>query len=138
VPRLDYYAASPSAMAALMALEIAVEHLGLPAPLLLLVKLRVSQINHCAFCVDLHAADALRAGVPAVQLQALTAWRAAACFSGAEREALALAEALLETPPRLPAPAYLSVPQLAALTLAVNLALAWNHLGVGFRAVPPL
>src|SRR6185295_12037413 len=96
--RLDYYAASPAAMQAMMGLEIAVGRLGLEASLLCLLKLRASQINGCAFCVDLHSGDALAAGESPARLDAIAGWREADCFSARERAALAWTESLARLP----------------------------------------
>ena len=138
--RLDYYAASPEAMKALMRLEIAVERLGLDASLLYLVKLRASQINGCGFCVDLHAKDAILAGESPRRLHALADWRDEPCFTDRERAALAWTESLTLLPTSAAPDAHykalaanFSPTDQASLTLAISLALVWNLVGVGFR-----
>src|SRR5471032_3078790 len=73
--RANFYTASPDAMKAMMALETAVGKLGLEAPLLELVKLRASQINGCAFCVDTHTTDARKAGESERRLHGVSVWR---------------------------------------------------------------
>lgn len=141
--RLDYYAASPAAMQAMIGMEIAVERIGLDASLLYLVKLRCSQINGCAFCVDLHSGDALACGESSARLDAVAGWREADCFIDRERAALAWTESLALLPASQ-APdnhyavlaAEFSPCEQGALTLAISVALAWNHFGVGFRVAP--
>ncbi|HEY1149185.1 MAG TPA: carboxymuconolactone decarboxylase family protein [Pseudoduganella sp.] len=141
--RLDYHAASPAAMQAMMGVEIAVERLGLEASLLYLVKLRCSQINGCAFCVDLHSGDALACGEASARLDAVAGWREADCFSARERAALAWTESLALLPAsRAPDGDYVALAaefspcEQGALTLAISDAMAWTHFGVGFRTVP--
>ena len=84
----------PDAMEALMALGTAAKKGGVPSRTLDLVHLRASQINGCSFCVDMHARDAKKAGETDERLFAVAAWREAPYFTGAERAALALAEAV--------------------------------------------
>ena len=76
-PRLDFYKASPDAARAMLALEAAVNKLGLEPSLLELVKLRASQINGCAYCVDLHSSDARKRGESERRLHAVAVWREA-------------------------------------------------------------
>jgi len=126
-----------------MALEIAVERLGLETSLLYLVKLRASQINGCGFCVDLHSHDAMAAGESERRLHAVADWRGADCFTRREAAAFTWTEALAQLPASgvsdadyaLMADAFTPSEQ-GALTLAINAALAWNRFGVGFRAAP--
>src|SRR3954471_18416535 len=92
--RIDYYSASQEAVSAMLALEKAVSKLGLEPKLLDLVKLRASQINGCAFCVDLHTSDARKAGESERRLYAVTVWRETPFFTERERAALAWTEAL--------------------------------------------
>ncbi len=92
--RIDPYTASPDAVRALTALESAVMHLGLEPLLLDLVKLRASQINGCAFCVDLHATDARKKGETERRLAAVVVWRDTPFFTTRERAALAWTELL--------------------------------------------
>src|SRR5471030_1526335 len=92
--RLDYHQASPDAMNALMALELTVLRLGLEPRLLQLVKLRASQINGCAYCIDMESGEARRGGETPRRLGALALWRESALFSEPERAALAWTEAL--------------------------------------------
>lgn len=138
--RVDYHQASPEALKALIALELAVQRCGLDARLLQLVKLRASQINGCAFCIDMESAEARRAGVSFRRLAALALWRDSPLFSEPERAALAWTEALTELGPAAPRDAALDLMsrhfdarQIADWTLAIAAINCWNRMGVGFR-----
>jgi len=142
-PRIDFYTASPDAMKAMMALEGAVNKLPLEKSLLELVKMRTSQINGCAFCLDMHSTDARKAGETERRLYTLSAWREAPFFSARERAALAWTEALTriaeshapdEDYERLNAE--FSPAEQVNLTLAINTINSWNRLAVGFRKMP--
>jgi len=141
--RADYYNSSPDAMKAMMALEVAVKKLGLEPSLLELVKLRASQINGCAFCVDMHSSDARKAGETERRLHAVSVWRETPFFSARERAALAWTEALTNLP-TTHAPdadyellkASFSDKEQVDLTLAISTINAWNRFGVGFRVMP--
>lgn len=143
--RLDFYAASPDAMKAMMGLEIAVGKLGLEPTLIELIKLRASQINNCAFCVDMHTGDARKAGESERRLHAVAVWRETPFFSARERAALAWTEALTLLPSSH-APdadyaalaAQFSAREMVDLTMAINSINSWNRLGVGFRKMPTL
>ena len=93
-PRLDFYKASPEALKALIALEVALGKLDLDPLLVDLVKLRASQINGCAYCVDLHASDARKKGETERRLYAVPVWRETPFFTNRERAALAWTEAI--------------------------------------------
>jgi AhpD family alkylhydroperoxidase len=92
--RLNPYKAAPKAYEAMMALQSYVNSCGLKAPLLELVKLRASQINGCAYCIDMHTKDARAAGETEQRLYLLDAWREAPFYSERERAALLWTEAL--------------------------------------------
>ncbi len=95
--RIDYRTASPAAFKAMLELETCVRDAGLDPALLELVKTRVSQINGCAHCLDMHARDARRGGESDQRLDVLAAWREAGdLYSAPERAALALAEAVTQ------------------------------------------
>ncbi|MDB6446268.1 alkylhydroperoxidase AhpD family core domain-containing protein [Pseudomonas sp. NFACC32-1] len=142
-PRIDFYTASPDAFKAMMALETAVSKLGLEKSLLELVKLRSSQINGCAFCIDMHTADARKDGETERRLYAVTAWREAPFFTGRERAALAWTEALTRlSDTHAPDADYallsehFSPKEMVDLTVAINTINGWNRLAVGFRKMP--
>lgn len=143
--RLDFFAASPEAIKAMMALEVASSKLGLELSLLELVRLRASQINGCAFCVDMHTTDARKAGETERRLHAVVVWREAPFFSARERAALAWTEALtLVAASHAPDADYaqlkehFSEKEMVALTLAIGTINTWNRLSVGFRKLPAL
>jgi AhpD family alkylhydroperoxidase len=141
--RIDFYKASPDAIKALIALEAAVIKLGFEAPLLELVKLRASQINGCAFCVDLHTSDARKRGETERRLYAVSVWRETPFFSARERAALAWTEAITNIA-QTHAPdedynnlsAHFSEREMVNLTLAINAINSWNRLSIGFRKMP--
>jgi AhpD family alkylhydroperoxidase len=141
--RIDYYKASKEATGAMMALEKAVNAFGLEPSLLELVKLRASQINGCAFCVDLHTSDARKAGESDRRLHAVTVWREAPFFTPRERAALAWTESLTRLPDTHAADAdyallreQFSDKEMADLTVAIIAINGWNRLAVGFRKMP--
>ena len=142
-PRIDFYTASPDAFKAMLALETAVSKLGLEKSLLELVKLRSSQINGCAFCIDMHTADARKEGETERRLYAVTAWREAPFFTGRERAALAWTEALTRiSETHAPDADYallsehFNPKEMVDLTVAINAINGWNRLAVGFRKMP--
>jgi AhpD family alkylhydroperoxidase len=141
--RINFYAASPDAMKAMLALESAVGKLGLEQPLIELVKLRASQLNGCAYCVDTHAADARQAGESERRLMGVSVWRETPFFTPRERAALAWTEALtLLADTHAPDADYaalaaeFSPAEQVNLTLAISTINAWNRFGVGFRKLP--
>ena len=138
--RLDFYKASPDALKALIALDVAVGKLGLEPALLDLVKLRASQINGCAFCVDLHASDLRKKGESERRVYAVTVWRETPFFTPRERAALAWTEAITcVADTHAPDADYdalraaFSEAEMVNLTLAIGLINSWNRLSIGFR-----
>ena len=93
-PRLDAFATAPELIQPMLAMENAVKKSGLELGLIELIKLRVSQINGCAYCVHMHTNDARRMGESEDRLHLLTAWRESPLYSDRERAALAWAETL--------------------------------------------
>ncbi len=142
--RMDYNAASPAGMRALGAVHGYVRQSGLPSRLVDLVFLRVSQINGCAYCIDMHSRDLLKAGLPVEHLVLVAAWpEAGGIFGEQERAALAWAEAVTRLGDRgVPdsafeaAAAVFGEKQLADLTIAVGLMNAYNRVAISFRATP--
>lgn len=130
-------------MNAMLGLEKFLHTCGLPLNLLHLVKLRVSQINGCAYCIDMHSKDLRAAGDSEQRLYLLDAWREAPSFyTDRERAALAWAEAVTRvTEGHVPdsvyeqARAQFSEQELVNLTLAVTTINAWNRLSIAFRSV---
>ncbi|MDO9707755.1 carboxymuconolactone decarboxylase family protein [Paracraurococcus lichenis] len=144
-PRIDYAAVSPKLLQAMLGLEKAVASSGLERPLLELVKMRASQINGCAYCLDMHARDARKAGETEARLYLLNAWREAPHYTPRERAALAWTEALTRVADTH-APdadyealkAHFSEEEIVRLSFAIVAINGWNRLAIGFRAVPPL
>ena len=143
-PRIDFYkAAPPGAAAAMRGLEKHVRECGLEPPLLELVKTRASQINKCAYCIDMHTKDARAAGETEQRLYALNAWRETPFYSDRERAALEWTEAVtLISDNDVPDDLYervakhFSEQEMVNLTLAVIAINGWNRLAIPFRAVP--
>jgi len=143
--RTDFYTASPDAMKALIALEVAVSKLGIEKSLLELIKLRSSQINGCAFCVDMHTTDMRNAGETERRIATVCVWRETAFFTERERAVLAWTEALTLLA-KTGAPdidyeglaALFSPKEMVDISLAICTINAWNRLGVGFRKHPAL
>jgi AhpD family alkylhydroperoxidase len=141
--RLDYQKASPAAVKAMMALEGAVHRAGLDPLLVDLVKMRASQINGCAYCLDMHSKDAMARGETAQRLFGLDAWRETPYYTERERAALEWTEALtLVSETHVPDEAFAAVKgqfsdeEIVNLTLAVVAINGWNRFAIGFRAVP--
>lgn len=142
-PRLDYYAAAPDVMKAMLGLEKAVVTSGLEMSLIELVKTRASQINGCAYCIDMHTRDAMKAGESPARLFLLDAWREAPVYTPRERAALAWTEALtLIAESHAPdqdyaaLAAHFSEPEIVKLSLLIATINAWNRIAIGFRSVP--
>lgn len=142
-PRIDFYTASPDALKAMIALDTAVSKLPLEKSLIELVKLRASQINGCAFCVDMHTADARKAGETERRLYAVSVWRETPFFSPRERAALAWTESLTQlSQTHAPdedyeqAASQFTPKELVDLTVAIATINSWNRLAVGFRKMP--
>lgn len=142
-PRIDYLAAAPAARDAVMAIEKYVRSCGLERSLLELVRLRASQINGCAYCIDMHTKDARAEGETEQRLYALSAWHETPFYSDRERAALAWTEAVtLVNRDHVPDDVYretrrhFSEKEIVDLTLAVIAINSWNRLAISFRAVP--
>ncbi|HEX5340066.1 MAG TPA: carboxymuconolactone decarboxylase family protein [Gammaproteobacteria bacterium] len=139
--RLDFKQASPEAYKAMANLEAQVKHSGLAAPLLELVRMRASQINGCAYCLDMHSKDARAAGESEQRLYALDAWRETPFFDARERAALEWTEAVTLIADRhVPDEIYqrardvFSEQELVNLTLAVIAINGWNRMAITFRS----
>lgn len=142
--RLDYKAASPGAYAAMLALErFGRESSRLELGLVELIKVRASQINGCAFCIDMHTRDARERGESEQRLYAVSAWRHAPFFTPRERAALAWTEALTRLADGpvsdtlfAEASAAFTPEELVNLTLVCNTINGWNRLAVAFQIQP--
>ena len=140
---MDYAKTAPDGLKAMLGLEQYVRHSGLEPGLLELVKMRASQINGCAFCLDMHSKDARAAGETEQRLYALNAWRETPFFSERERAALAWTEAVTRvSETHVPDETYDKVrphfteKELVDLTLAIVTINGWNRLAISFRTVP--
>ncbi|WP_333771642.1 carboxymuconolactone decarboxylase family protein [Streptomyces sp. IBSBF 2435] len=142
VRRIDLKDKAPDFYQAMFALDKAAA-LGLDPVVRELVRVRVSQLNGCAYCVDKHSADARKEGVPEQKLYGLTVWRETPFFTARERAALALAEAMTHLGEHgVPDDVYDEaaklfdedeLPRLIAMGVAMN---AWNRIGVTCRMSP--
>ena len=142
-PRIPYNQYSLNALHAMFALERHLKSCGLEEKLLHLVKLRASQINGCAYCIDMHSKDARAAGDTEMRLYALNAWRETPFFTPREAAALAWTESLtLISENHAPDEIYdailkeFSEQELVDLTYAIATINAWNRLAIAMRAVP--
>jgi len=142
-PRLNPQKVSPAAYHAMSTLEVFVRKSKLEPSLLELVKMRASQINGCAYCIDMHSKDARAEGESEQRLYALNAWRETPFFTDRERAALAWTEAVtLVSEGHVPdtvyeeAKAHFSEEELVNLTMAIVTINGWNRLAIAFRAVP--
>lgn len=142
--RLSYPKASPRAYEQLLALSGYFHDCGLPEGLVDLVWLRASQLNGCAFCIDMHTTDALKAGAEPRRLYLLDAWRETELYSPAERAALAWTESVTNVqqghvPDELfeALKPHFDEKQIADLTFAVATINAWNRLAISFRTALP-
>lgn len=139
--RRDYRAAAPDAFAAMSRLDIYVRRCGLERPLLELVELRASQLNGCAYCIDVHRRGARRAGEAGQRLDALERWKETRLFTQRERAALAWTEAVTRLGPdrvgdrtfRM-AREQFSDPELVNLTMAIIAINGWSRLAIAFGA----
>lgn len=145
IQRSHFQALAPDAVAALVTLGGAAREAGVDEGLLELAKLRVSQVNGCAFCVQYHLSLARRLGVSRGKLDLVVAWRETDLFDERERAALGWAESLTSiaqtgAPDAVyeEARAVFSEGELAGLTASVAAINAWNRIAVGFRYAPEL
>ncbi len=144
-PRLNPYTAAPAAMDAMVALETYVHGCGLEPGLIELVKIRASQINGCAYCIDMHTRDARAAGETEQRLYLLDAWHESPLYTDRERAALAWTDALTRiSETHAPdadyqaARAQFSEEEMVKLSLLIGTINAWNRIAIGFRAVHPV
>ncbi len=142
-PRIEYRKVAPGAIRAMRGLEDYLAECGLEPSLLDLVRTRASQINGCAYCIDMHTKDARARGESEQRLYELDAWRETSFYTERERAALAWTEAVtLITNGHVPDTVYnevrqhLSEEELVNLTLAVVAINGWNRFAISFRAVP--
>jgi AhpD family alkylhydroperoxidase len=142
-PRIAYTRTAPEAARALAGVDAYVRSCALEKPLLELVRLRASQINGCAYCIDMHTKDARAAGETEQRLYGLNAWRETPYYTDRERAALEWTEALtLVAESHVPDHVYdavrshFSEKELVDLTFAVVAINSWNRLAISFRVIP--
>jgi AhpD family alkylhydroperoxidase len=143
IPRIDYRKFSPDALQAMLGLEKHLAACGFDHKLMHLLKLRASQINGCAFCIDMHSIDARAAGETEQRLYALDAWRETPFFDERERAALGWIEAVtLVSQTHVPdsvfdeARKHFSEQEIVDLTYLASTINAWNRIAISLRAVP--
>jgi len=142
-PRLDYGKVLPEGMKAIYALDRYSQNSGLEPLLLDLIKLRASQINGCAYCIDMHSKDARTRGETEQRLYSLSVWRETPYYTDRERAALAFTEAVTLIADRhVPDEVYeqarqqFSDEELVKLMVGIVIINAWNRFAITFRDVP--
>ena len=143
IERISPPKAAPDAYKALVGVEAYLQGSSLPHSLIELVKMRSSQINGCAFCLDQHSKDALKAGETAQRLFLLDGWHEARVYTPAERAALAWTDALTRvSETHAPDDVYerlkphFTERQIVDLTVLIGMINLWNRLAIGMRYVP--
>jgi AhpD family alkylhydroperoxidase len=141
--RLDYTKASPEAYKAMAQMEGVVRRSGIDPKLLELIKIRASQLNGCAFCIDMHTKDARFKGENEQRIYALDAWRETPFFTEKERAALSWTESLTNIQAGHASDEVydelsrnFSEEERVNLTLAITTINAWNRIAIGFRFFP--
>ena len=141
--RINYQEKAPKALKAMLELEKYVAGSGLERSLYELIKLRASQINGCAYCIDMHSKDLRKAGETEQRIYSLVAWKETPFYTERERAALAWTEALtLISDNEVSDELYTSVREhfdegeLVSLTMGIIAINGWNRLAIGFRTVP--
>jgi AhpD family alkylhydroperoxidase len=144
-PRMNFYQAAPETIKALSAVEAQIAASGLEKSLIELVKTRASQINGCAFCINMHTQDARKLGETEQRLYMLSAWQESPLYTDRERAALAWTEAVTliadtHAPDDLyeELRAHFSEPEMVNLTMLIGAINAWNRIAISFRAIHPV
>lgn len=143
-PRLNYQKLAKNGLQLMLQMEAYLHnHSGLEPALMELVKMRASQMNGCAYCLDMHSKDARAAGETEQRLYGLNAWRETPYYTDRERAALEWTEALTNiqqghVPDQVfdAVRPFFSDEELANLTMAINQINAWNRICISFRVVP--
>jgi AhpD family alkylhydroperoxidase len=138
--RIDFAQAFPEAIRAMAQMESTLRHSGLEKSLLELVKLRASQVNGCAYCIDMHTKDARAAGETEQRLYGLTAWRESPFFTPRERAAIGWTEAITNIQEGHATQAAYDEARkefeegdLVKLTFAITTINTWNRIAIAFR-----
>lgn len=144
-PRMNFFQAAPDTIKALSALETQIQSTGLEKSLIELVKIRASQINGCAYCINMHTEDARKRGETEQRIYLLSAWRESPLYSDRERAALAWTEAVtLIAQTHAPDDVYAQIraqfseEETVNLTMLIATINAWNRLAISFRAIHPV
>jgi AhpD family alkylhydroperoxidase len=144
-PRMNFYQAAPETIKALSAVEARIAASGLEKSLIELVKTRASQINGCAFCINMHTQDARKLGETEQRLYMLSAWRESPLYTDRERAALAWTDAVTliadtHAPDDLyeELRAHFSEAEMVNLTMLIGAINAWNRIAISFRAIHPV
>lgn len=142
--RMNYRAAAPATYEAVAAAEAYIRKCGLEHSLIELVKMRASQINRCAYCLDRHSKDAREHGETEQRLYLLNAWEEASCYTPRERAALGWTDSLTLLPSTGAPDAdydalkpHFTEKETVDLTVLIGLINLWNRIGVGFRLQHP-
>ncbi len=142
-PRIDYRKYAGEALQTMLNLEKYISGTGLDEKMVELMKMRASQINGCAYCLDMHSIDARAIGESEQRLYALNAWRETPFFSDRDRAALAWTEAItLVSETHVPdevfeeVKKYFSEKEIVDLTLVATAINMWNRIAIAMRAVP--
>lgn len=142
--RINPHQVSPKALQPMLDMEAYLGGCGLEHSLIELVKMRVSQINGCAYCLHMHSRDARAAGESEERLHLLAGWHESSLYTGRERAALAWAEALTHVADTRapdedfePLRAHFTEAEIVDLTLLITTINAWNRIAVGFRSQHP-
>lgn len=143
--RVNYYQTSPKAMQVLVGVETYLENCSLDPKILGLIRLRASQINGCAFCVNMHYGELKKLESSDTFLNLVSVWRESPCFTNKERAALAWTESVtLLANTHVPDHDYdlvrehYSEMELVDLTVAIGQINLWNRIAVSFRSIPPV
>lgn len=141
----NFQSLAPQGMKAMYALETSFAQSGIEQSLLELIRLRVSQINGCAYCIHMHSTDLRKAGEPEMRLYMLNAWHESSLYTDRERAALGWAEALTRiADTHAPDADYQALAEQfdaneqVQLTLLIGAINSWNRLAIGFRAQHPV
>lgn len=141
--RMNLAGEIPAAYKAMLGLETFVQSSGIEKSLIELIKIRASQVNGCAFCIDMHTKDARKAGETEQRIYMLNAWREAPFYSESERAVLALTEAVtLVTEGHVPDDVYaeaarhFDTQQLGGIIMAIVTINAWNRIAISTRMMP--
>ncbi|RVM46016.1 carboxymuconolactone decarboxylase family protein [Sinorhizobium meliloti] len=142
---MNFAKAAPDAYKAVAALDSYVKGSGIEPRLIHLIKLRASQINGCAYCVDMHTKEARHSGLSQQWINLVCVWRESPHFDERERAVLGWTEALTNVAEtRAPDDAYEALKahfneeEMTKITVAIGAINVWNRLCVGFRALPPI